>query len=338
MAPIAPLGTPSGAAGIGVPPAVCDSPSSRGSPPMPGRPRKPLLHTSCRQVWIRPDPSSPADSRASMAGPTGPQPSSSSRDQSTRTGRPGSSRASSTASAAASSEALCPYTPAPSTWCTVSWPGSRPSPAASARRSGNGPWLCVHTVIRGVPSGPLSQRAIAQLGAIEACAMNGRVNSACRSGWHPGRRGRVVALHHRLVLGGLAEQEALQVPLVGQRLADRPPGRPGQPGRGGHRDPVPAGQHAEERAVPQHVASTPSGRSTAATPSSVAAGPGGRITRPNTMPGSTRSCRNRGRPVALSGRSRRGALRPATDHWLAGLATAGSAAARSSRPGSSSVQ
>ena len=50
-----------------------------------------------------------------MAGPSGPQLSSSGRDHITRTGRPGTARASSTASAAASSEALCPYTPAPST-------------------------------------------------------------------------------------------------------------------------------------------------------------------------------------------------------------------------------
>ena len=68
----------------------------------------------------------------------------------------------------------------------------------------------------------------------------------------PGRRVRVAAAGHCLVLGGLAEQETLEVPLVGQRRADRPPGRPGQPGRGGHRDPVLAGQHAQERAVPQH--------------------------------------------------------------------------------------
>ena len=45
-------------------------------------------------------------------------------------------------------------------------------------------------------------------------------------------------------------------------------------------------------------ATTPAGRSAWPIPSSVAAGAGGRITRPNSMPGSTRSCRNRGRPVA----------------------------------------
>ncbi len=108
VAPIAPLGTPSGAALIGLPPAMWDSASSRGSPPVPGRPTNPLLHTSCRQVWIRPPESRPADRRASIAGPSGPQLSSSGRDHITRTGRPRAARASSTASAAASSEALCP--------------------------------------------------------------------------------------------------------------------------------------------------------------------------------------------------------------------------------------
>ena len=272
-----------------------------------------------------------------MAGPTGPQPSSSSRDHSTRTGRPGSCRASSTASAAASSEALCPYTPAPSTWCTVSWAGSRPSPAASARRSGNGPWLCVHTVIRGAPPGSLSQRAIAQLGAIDACAMNGRVNSAwwvlrtraaaagsCRRstgwssvGWLSRKpfRSRSSGSAGRTVHRAARASRAAAVTAIRSWLASTPRNEPSR-----------------------STASTPSGRSTAATSSSVAAGPGGRITRPNTIPGSTRSCRNRGRPVALSGRSIRGALRPATDHWLAGLAAATPAAARSSRPGSSSDQ
>ena len=55
----------------------------------PGRPMKPLLHTSCRQVWIRPPASSPADSRASMADPNGAHDISSPRDHITRTGPPG---------------------------------------------------------------------------------------------------------------------------------------------------------------------------------------------------------------------------------------------------------
>ena len=106
--PIAPVGGPSGAGGIGRPPARWASASSRGSPPLPGRPMKPLLHTSCRQVTIRPAASSPADSRASMAEPSGAHDISSSRVHSTRTGLPPAARASSTASSAASSAPLCP--------------------------------------------------------------------------------------------------------------------------------------------------------------------------------------------------------------------------------------
>ena len=118
-----------------------------------------------------------------------------------------------------------------------------------------------------------------------------------------------------LVLGGLGEQEALQVVLVGQRPADRPPGGRASRGRG-RRDPV--GWRAP-RGTSRRAArpATPAGRSAAARRPAWRRAPGGRITRPNTMPGSTRSCRNRGRPVALSGRSSRGALRPATDHSAA---------------------
>ena len=105
---MAPVGGPSGAGGIGRPPARWARASSRGSPPRPGRPMKPLLHTCCRQVTILPRASSPADSLASMAEPSGAQAISSSRDHSTRTGRPGTALASSTASSAASSAPLWP--------------------------------------------------------------------------------------------------------------------------------------------------------------------------------------------------------------------------------------
>ncbi len=108
--PIAPVGGPSGAGGIGrgPPPARWVRASRRGSPPVPGRPMKPLLHTSCRQVTIRPAGSRPADSRASMAGPNGAQRISSSRVHCTRTGRPPAARASRTASMAASSAPFWP--------------------------------------------------------------------------------------------------------------------------------------------------------------------------------------------------------------------------------------
>ena len=264
-----------------------------------------------------------------MAGPTGPQPSSSSRDHSTRTGRPGSSRASSTASAAASSEALCPYTPAPSTWCTVSWPGSRPSPAASARRSGNSPWLWVHTVIRGVPSGPLSQRAIAQLGAIEAWAMNGRVNSACQE-----RRTRAAASGSRRPATAWSSVGWLSRKPFRSRSS-------GSDSRTVHRA-ARASRAAAATAIRSWRASTPRNepsRSTASTPSGRSAGAepvqrGGRAGRPDDPaehharqhqvvqePGAA------GRPCP-AGRSR-GALRPATDHRLGRLGRHGVAG----RPG-----
>ena len=69
---------------------------------------KPLLHTSCRQVTIRPPASRLADSRASMADPSGDQHISSSRVHCTRTARPGTARASSTASMATSSAPFWP--------------------------------------------------------------------------------------------------------------------------------------------------------------------------------------------------------------------------------------
>ena len=151
------------------------------------------------------------------------------------------------------------------------------------------------------------------------------------------RRLRVLAPHDRLVLGGLGQQETFQVVLVRQRLPHRPPGRPGQLLAA-----VTAARSVSAitpRNEPSRTcATTPAGRSASPTPSRVAAGAGGRITRPNSMPGSIWSCRKRGRPVALSGRSIRGALRPATRHWAGGLAAAVSCAARSRRVASSSDQ
>ena len=299
------------------------APSSRGSPPMPGRPMNPLLHTSCRQVTIRPDGvqagrqpgqhgrARPAPSPARPRGTTAPAP-----------GGRATARASSTASAAASSEALCPYTPAPSTWCTVSCAGSRPSPAASAPRSGNTPWLCVHTVTAAAvdrrPSGRSRSSAPSS-----ACAMNGRVYSACAGAADLRRRGPGRA---RRTTGwssvGCGQQEALQVASSGSdsRTVHRA-ARASRAARG-HRDPVlarPARRGTSRRAArpPRRPAGRPARRRPAWRPGRAAGSPG-RTASP-AAPGRAGTGAARS---TLSGRSIRGALRPATDHWLAGLAAA----------------
>ena len=203
---------------------------------------------------------------------------------------------------------------------------------ASAPRSGNTPWLCAHTL-----TCPPSQQAIAQLGAIEPCAMNGRVNSAARV-W---RTCAAACASSRRTTGWSSVGWDSRKPFRSSSS--------GSDSRTVHRAArasclaaVTAARSVSAitpRNEPSRTcATTPAGRSASPTPSRVAAGAGGRITRPNSMPGSIWSCRKRGRPVALSGRSIRGALRPATRHWAGGLAAAVSCAARSRRVASSSDQ
>src|ERR1039457_1175017 len=190
--------------------------------------------------------------------------------------------------------------------------GSPRAPASAPRRA-KMPWLCVQTVI----ASP-SQRAMAQLGAMEAWARNGRVNSA-ESRWLT--RAVASSSWRSMMVSTCAGWDV--------RKVFRSPSS-GRDSRSVHRAAsasIPAAVTAirsDSAITPRNDpsrtwVSTPAGRSAAPTWSSVAPGPGGRTTRPNTMPGSTRSCRKRGRPVTLSGRSSRWALCPATGHRPGGL-------------------
>jgi hypothetical protein len=82
--------------------------SNVGSAPRPGREEWPWLVISSRHSAMLPSASSEASTSTSIAEETGPQPSSSARDQSSRTGRPGTARAASAASSATSSAPLWP--------------------------------------------------------------------------------------------------------------------------------------------------------------------------------------------------------------------------------------
>ena len=195
-----------------------------------------------------------------------------------------------------------------------------------APRSANTPWLWLQTVT----CGP-SQRAMAQLGAIEAWARNGRVNSASR-------------VRATAAAASLSCRSSTVTTCAG--ADSRNPFRSRSSGSDTvtfHRA-APATARADATAARSDGATTPRkepSRTVTTSPGSGgspgaardAAGAGGRMTRPYRMPGRTRSCRNRGLPVTLSGMSSRAALRPATDHRAGALAGSGSPAARSSRPG-----
>ena len=185
-----------------------------------------------------------------------------------------------------------------------------------APRSANTPWLWLQTVTR-CPS----QRATAQLGAIEAWARYGRVNSA------PMVRATAAAASSSCdsstvtTCAGADSRNAFR---------SRSSGRDGV---SSHRA-APATARADATAArsdgattprkePSRTVTTPPGSGGSPSPARDAAGAGGRMTRPYSMPGRTRSCRNRGRPVTLSGMSSRAALRPATDHRAGGLGRLG---------------
>ena len=194
-----------------------------------------------------------------------------------------------------------------------------------APRSAKTPWLWLQTVT----SGP-SQHAMAQLGASDAWARKGRVKSASSV---------------RATEPAAASSCRSSTVTACAGADSRNPFRSRSSGRDGvtfHRA-APATARAAAAAVrsagaitprkePSRTVTTPAGSAGSPRPASDAAGPGGRMTLPYRMPGRTRSCRNRGRPVTLSGMSSRAALRPATDHRSGALAGRGSPASRPSRP------
>ena len=110
------------------------------------------------------------------------------------------------------------------------------------------PWLWLQTVTR-----PPSQRAIAQLGAIDACARNGRLNSALKRAGHGRGSGGIALVQHRLRLGRRRQQEVRRSSASGRgaRAFRTPPARgAGHAAGRPHGGAVGAGHHAEERAVP----------------------------------------------------------------------------------------
>ena len=189
------------------------------------------------------------------------------------------------------------------------------------------PWLCDHTV-----TASPSHRATAQLGATEACAMNGRLNSAASR-----RVTRPAAARSRRCTTGCACAGAASRKPFRSRSSgseSRTVHRAARASRAAAATAARSVSAITARKFPLRTwAAVPGGWPRSGTSTSVASTAGGRTTRPNSMPGSTRSCRNRGRPVTLSGRSMRGTLRPATDHRAGGLAAAPGAAARPGRPG-----
>src|ERR1039458_3735075 len=179
--------------------------------------------------------------------------------------------------------------------------GSPRAPASAPRRA-KMPWLCVQTVI----ASP-SQRAMAQLGAMEAWARNGRVNSA-ESRWLT--RAVAPSSWRSMMVSTCAGWDV--------RKVFRSPSS-GRDSRSVHRAAsasIPAAVTAirsDSAITPRNDpsrtwVSTPAGRSAAPTWSSVAPGPGGRTTRPNSVPG--RAVEQAGlvqRPVGQAGRAQGGA-------------------------------
>ncbi len=188
------------------------------------------------------------------------------------------------------------------------------------------PWLWLHTV-----TDPPSQRAIAQLGAIDACATNGRLNSAVSV-----RVAMAAAPGSGCSTTGCGSDGAASRKDRRSRSSGSGPGESASFHRAAR-----ATRRAARSAARSVSATTPTNEPSCTSRSprpsrmagsslSSAAAEGGRTTRPNSMPGSTRSWMNRGRPVTLSGRSSRGAGRPATVHSAGGRAGTGAPAARSS--------
>ena len=108
-----------------------------------------------------------------IAGPSGPQLSSSSRVHSTRTGRPGTARASRTASYAASSARVVPVAAG-----ALHVPDDDVVLAELLQARDRRPQLVDALRVRPDRERPPSQTASPQDGAIEACARYGRVNRA----------------------------------------------------------------------------------------------------------------------------------------------------------------
>ena len=213
-----------------------------------GRPMKPLLQTSCRQAAIRPPASSPADSRASIADPSGDQ-----RHlvlaapHAPGPGLPGRRAGQQRGVHGRVVGAVLPVdTRAFGVIARPPAPGRQPQRRmAIAPRSEKRPWLWLHTV-----TASSSQRAIAQLGAIEAWARKGRVNSAVSVRADAGGGLLVAAAPPRSSSAEAADsrnpfkscssgRDAGSLPVSPLR---RPPG--GEPGGA-----VGRGDHAQERAV-----------------------------------------------------------------------------------------
>ena len=289
--------------------ASCQAACSVGVLARPGRETWPLPQTSCRQPTISPCASRSASRSTACAAPNGAQASSSSRDHS-RLHRPALHRARQQrrlqghvvgavlAVAAGALDVL--DDDALRRQARRSAPGRH----AGCRRPG-----CASRRAR-LPS---DHCAMAQEGAIDACAMNGREYSRRRVRDLARRTDRRLARVDRRGLDRLALDPGAQVGLVRQRLA-RCPGRGlAEPRRRAARAASSVSATTPTKLPSRTTATTPGTPCAAASSSavSVAPGDGGRSTRPCSMPGSTRSWMKRGRPNTLSGMSRRAAAVPA---------------------------
>ena len=176
-------------------------------------------------------------------------------------------------------------------------PGGQSQSPASARRRAKMPWLCVQTVISSPFSGRWRSLAPSRRGGEERPGELRREPLADPCGGLP-RHGARNGQH--LLRLGRPEGQLRSSSSGKEGLAFGPPG-----GLGQHQPPSPRSgpirlsppgttRHApgpSPRRAGQRRLAGPAWRP----------GPGVRSTRPNTMPGSTRSYRKRGRPVTLSG-------------------------------------